>query len=64
MIEQCILGVIESLGDLLFILFGDFNARIGNENSDAATLSTVVLIFLEIVKMHTVLHIECQKILL
>ena len=36
MIEQCILDVIESLGDLPLILFGDFNARTGNENSDAA----------------------------
>ena len=36
MIEQCILDVIESLGDLPIILFGDFNARTGNENSDAA----------------------------
>ena len=36
MVEQCILDVIESLGDLPLILFGDFNARTGNENSDAA----------------------------
>ena len=36
MIEQCILDVIGSLGDLPLILFGDFNARTGNENSDAA----------------------------
>ena len=36
MTEQCILDVIESLGDLPTILFGDFNARTGNENSDAA----------------------------
>ena len=36
MTEQCILDVIESLGDLPLILFGDFNARTGNENSDAA----------------------------
>ena len=36
MIEQCILDVTESLGDLPLILFGDFNARTGNENSDAA----------------------------
>ena len=36
MTEQCILDVIESLGDLPFSLFGDLNARTGNENSDAA----------------------------
>ena len=36
MTEQCILDVIESLGDLPIILFRDFNARTGNENSDAA----------------------------
>lgn len=33
-LQQCILDVIGSLGDLPYILFGDFNARTGNENSD------------------------------
>ena len=38
MIEQYILDVIESLGDLPLILFGDFNARTRNANSDADTV--------------------------
>ena len=37
MTEQCILDVIEILGDLPFILFGEPDIfRTGNENSDAA----------------------------
>ena len=34
--EQNILDVIESFGDLPFVLLADFNARTGNENSDVA----------------------------
>ena len=36
MTEQCTLDVVENLGDLPFILSGDFNARTGNENSESA----------------------------
>ena len=36
MTEQCTLDVVENLGDLPFILSGDFNVRTGNENSESA----------------------------
>ena len=33
LIEQCVLGAIEKLGDLPLIVFGDLNARTGSDNT-------------------------------
>ena len=32
--EQCVLDIVEDLGDVPFILFGDFNARAGNKTPE------------------------------
>ena len=34
LIEQCVMDIVEDLGDVPFILFGDFNARTGNKNPE------------------------------
>ena len=34
LIELCVMDIVEDLGDVLFILFGDFNARTGNKNPE------------------------------
>ena len=34
LIEQCVMDIVEDLGDVPFILFGDFNARTGNRNPE------------------------------
>ena len=45
-IEQCIMDVIETVGDLPVVVFGDLNARTGSENATERNYDCETLIFL------------------